>query len=71
MRNISVRWRRSLPRLQSDNRFTGINNNGVFFNINNLNNEDFNKLREMVEFYETNEENLKEAYINRFRVENT
>jgi hypothetical protein len=57
--------------LESNNYSYTINNNGVFFNINNLNKQDLIKLKEMVDFYETNEENLKEAYINRFRVENT
>ena len=43
-----------------------INQNGVFINLNNIDNNILYELREMVNFYYKNEKKLKESYIERY-----
>lgn len=43
-----------------------INQNGIFINLNNIDNDTLYSLREMVNFYSKNEKNLKESYIERY-----
>ena len=43
-----------------------INQNGVFINLNTIDNDTLFSLREMVNFYNKNEKNLKESYLERY-----
>jgi hypothetical protein len=47
------------------------NHNGIFFNIGTISNEDFNKLKKMVDFYYENEKKLAESNYKRFNIFNT
>jgi len=47
------------------NDFT-LNQNGVFINLNTLDNNTLYELREMVNFYSSNEKKLKESYLERY-----
>jgi hypothetical protein len=43
-----------------------LNGNGVFFNLNNLDDETLYTLKKMVNFYNKNEKKLKENYLDRY-----
>lgn len=43
-----------------------INQNGVFINLNNIDNETLFYLREMVNFYKKNEKTLQDSYLKRY-----
>ena len=43
-----------------------INQNGVFINLNDLDNKTLNELNKRVEFYNKNEKKLNETYHNRY-----
>lgn len=43
-----------------------INQNGVFINLNHIDNDTLYSLREMVNFYIKNEKKLKESYLERY-----
>jgi hypothetical protein len=51
--------------LHKINNYT-LNGNGVFFNLNNLNDETLYTLKKMVIFYNKNEKKLKENYLDRY-----
>ena len=43
-----------------------LNQNGVFINLNNLDNETLHELKKMVTFYHKNEKKLKKSYLERY-----
>ncbi len=43
-----------------------VNANGVFFNLNNIDNSTLSTLKDMIHFYNKNEKNLKENYLERY-----
>ena len=43
-----------------------LNGNGVFINLNNIDNNTLHKLKKMVQFYNKNEKKLKTSYLKRY-----
>ena len=52
--------------LKKNNSSYTLNRNGVFFNLNNINDEFLHNLSDMVNFYNKNEKKLKKSYLERY-----